>query len=179
MKTQLAATRPLPTPLGMMLAIASPDGLAALEFVKKDRLTDLERRLGDEPVRNTTPDPASVEIIDAASSWLDEYFAGRSFAKPRFPLDLVGTSFEREVWDKLLRIPAGAVRTYSSIATELSRPNGARAVGGAVGRNPLAIIVPCHRVVGASGSLTGYGGGLGNKRWLLEHEGIKTGSLFV
>jgi len=87
-------------------------------------------------------------------------------------LDLAGTSFQHAVWRRLLTIPAGSVTTYSTLARSIGRPNGARAVGAAVGRNPVTILIPCHRVVGANGRLTGYAWGLAMKRALLAHEGV-------
>lgn len=102
---------------------------------------------------------------------LDEYFAGTRSTFD-FPLRLEGGGpFERRVWDALLEIPYGTTTTYGEIATQLGRPDRARAVGSANGRNPIAIVVPCHRVIGANGKLTGYGGGLDNKRVLLALEG--------
>ncbi len=104
--------------------------------------------------------------------WLDRYFAGARPPTSDIRLDLRGTSFELSVWQALLDIPFGRTESYGSLARKLRCPNGARAVGLAVGRNPASIIVPCHRVLGADGSLTGYGGGLERKRWLLQHEGV-------
>jgi len=101
---------------------------------------------------------------------LDEYFAGRRRAF-EVPLALAGSEFQRRVWAGLQRIPYGETRSYGELARELGQPRAMRAVGLANGRNPIAIIVPCHRVIGADGSLTGFGGGLERKRWLLEHEG--------
>jgi methylated-DNA-[protein]-cysteine S-methyltransferase len=104
--------------------------------------------------------------LAAAEDALNDYFAGRS---PRLPvLDLRGTPFQRAVWKALLAIPWAEVRTYGEIARELN--SGARAVGGANHRNPVAVLVPCHRVVAGGGGLGGYGGGLERKRWLLAHE---------
>jgi methylated-DNA-[protein]-cysteine S-methyltransferase len=104
---------------------------------------------------------------------LGEYFAGtrREF---ELPLDAPGTDFQRRVWSALRGIPFGATRSYGQIARSLGQPGAMRAVGLANGRNPIAIIVPCHRVIGADGSLTGFGGGLPRKRWLLAHEGVMT-----
>lgn len=109
----------------------------------------------------------------AVVAQLDEYFAGQRTA---FELDLApaGTSFRRAVWDRLRAIPYGQTRTYGELADELGRPGAARAVGLANGANPIGIVVPCHRVVGADGSLTGYGGGLERKRRLLELEQART-----
>ena len=101
---------------------------------------------------------------------LDEYFSGRrqSFELPLAPL---GTAFQREVWDALRAIPSGETTTYAAIARSIGRPRAVRAVGAANGRNPLSIVVPCHRVIGKNGDLVGYGGGVEKKIWLLQHEG--------
>lgn len=107
--------------------------------------------------------------------WLDAYFSGTPQPIESVPLRPIGSEFQRAVWTKLVAIPYGELSTYGSIAAEIKRERGkasARAVGGAVGRNPISIIIPCHRVVGSNGSLTGYAGGLARKIWLLEHEGI-------
>jgi methylated-DNA-[protein]-cysteine S-methyltransferase len=100
---------------------------------------------------------------------LEQYLAGERSA---FDLELrpAGTEFQRRVWDALLEIPFGATATYGEVAARIGRPGASRAVGLANGRNPISIVVPCHRVVGSTGSLTGYGGGLEVKRWLLDHE---------
>jgi methylated-DNA-[protein]-cysteine S-methyltransferase len=164
-------TTMLPTPVGPMLTVASPRGLCGLEFDRHERATRLWKRLA-----RFRP---GVEIRQGAPSafapvagWLDAYFSARwpGCAEP-VPLDLLGTPFELEVWDALMRVAPGATTTYGAIAAALGRPDAARAVGAAVGANPVSLIVPCHRVVGASGSLTGYGGGLERKEWLLRHEG--------
>ena len=106
--------------------------------------------------------------VEAALRALADYFAGR---RPELPaLDLRGSPFQRRVWGELLRIPYGEVCTYGEIAARLGRPGAARAVGAANGRNPVAILVPCHRVVQHGGRLGGYGGGVEVKRWLLAHE---------
>lgn len=106
--------------------------------------------------------------LAAAEEALTDYFAGRPPLPP--PLDLRGTAFQRKVWMALLHIPWGEVRTYGEIGREIGLAGGARAVGGANHENPIAILVPCHRVVAAGGGLGGYGGGLEKKRWLLAHE---------
>jgi len=109
--------------------------------------------------------------VAAAAEQLDAYFAGdlRCFDLTLRP---TGTTFQRAVWEQLRQIPYGEVVAYGEIARRLGRPSASRAVGAANGRNPLAVVVPCHRVIGADGSLTGYGGGLWRKRWLLAHEGM-------
>jgi len=106
-----------------------------------------------------------------ARQQLAEYFAGTRTAFD-VPLDPAGSAFERRVWDALRTIPYGATLSYSELARRLGDVRATRAVGTANARNPIPIIVPCHRVVGASGELTGFGGGLDRKRWLLEHEGV-------
>jgi methylated-DNA-[protein]-cysteine S-methyltransferase len=106
--------------------------------------------------------------LDAALAALTDYFAGRAPALPA--LDLRGSAFDLEVWRALVEIPYGETITYGELAARVGRPGAARAVGGANGRNPVAILVPCHRVVAAGGALGGYAGGLARKRWLLAHE---------
>lgn len=118
---------------------------------------------------------AGIPVFEAAGEWLGEYFAGNRPYPEKLPLAPQGTDFQRQVWGILLKIPAGSVTTYGEIASQVAQQRGLRsmssqAVGGAVGRNPLSIIIPCHRVVGADGSLTGYAGGLAVKRKLLEIE---------
>ena len=108
-------------------------------------------------------------LFDEARRQLDAYFAGELLAFD-LPLAPQGTPFQRRVWNALLEIPYGDVVSYSTIAARAGAPAAVRAVGAANGRNPISIVIPCHRVVGANGSLTGYGGGLERKRWLIEHE---------
>ena len=102
---------------------------------------------------------------------LGEYFAGRR-REFDLPLGMNGTTFQRRVWNTLLEIPYGATWSYGQLAKRIDNPNASRAVGLANGSNPISIVVPCHRVIGADGSLTGYGGGVERKRWLLAHEGL-------
>ncbi len=101
---------------------------------------------------------------------LEAYFAGAFTALGRIPWTVVGTDFQKTVWRALLEIPAGTTTTYGALAARIGRPTAVRAVGLANGANPLSLVIPCHRVIGADGSLTGYGGGLERKRWLLAHE---------
>lgn len=153
-----------------MLALDSGEGLSALEFVGPNtRLTRLEARL-----RRWFP---SHEIADRETptfartrTWLDAYFAGASAESSDLPLDMRGAEFEKRVWAALREIPPGETTSYGEIAKALGSAGASRAVGAANGSNPIAIIVPCHRVIGSSGSLTGYGGGLERKTWLLNHE---------
>jgi methylated-DNA-[protein]-cysteine S-methyltransferase len=112
--------------------------------------------------------------LPEAARQLAEYFAGRRTVFD-LPLAPHGTEFQRCVWQALLGIPYGATLSYGEQARRIGKPNASRAVGLANGRNPLSIVIPCHRVIGANGSLTGYGGGLPRKRWLLAHEGQRLG----
>jgi len=157
--------RRLASPVGELKLFANDDALVAINF----------------PARHNymrgTPDPEATEVrrhavLDLAAAELTEYFAGRRRVFET-PLHAEGTEFQRSVWRALSGIPYGASRSYADIARLIGRPKAVRAVGLANGCNPHAIIVPCHRVIGRDGSLTGYGGGLPAKRWLLEHEGIE------
>ena len=108
-------------------------------------------------------------FLDTVVTQLGEYFRGLR-SEFDLPLAPAGTAFQQRVWQRLQAIPHGQTRTYGEIAAQLDNPKGARAVGAAIGRNPIAIIIPCHRVIGSGGTLTGFAGGLSNKQWLLEHE---------
>ena len=123
-------------------------------------------------------------VFDQTRAWLDSYFAGQKPSISELPLAPIGGAFRQEVWNILREIPYGKVLTYGSIAKMMAKKTGkatmsAQAVGGAVGHNPISIIIPCHRVVGANGSLTGYAGGIGAKVKLLELEGVDLSGLFV
>lgn len=128
--------------------------------------------------------PGDVGVFGEAREWLDDYFAGKQPAISRLPLAPIGSEFRQIVWRILTEIPYGAVTTYGEIGKQVARELGkdhmaSLAVGGAVGHNPVSIIIPCHRVVGSDGSLTGYAGGLKKKIWLLEHEGLDMAKLYV
>jgi methylated-DNA-[protein]-cysteine S-methyltransferase len=112
----------------------------------------------------------SCPVVDEAIRQVGEYFAGTRRAFD-LPLALAGTDFQRRVWQQLLTVPYGRTASYGEIARALGKPKAVRAVGAANGRNPISIIVPCHRIVGSDGKLVGYGGGLWRKEWLLKHEG--------
>jgi methylated-DNA-[protein]-cysteine S-methyltransferase len=143
------------SPLGPLTIEAGPRGLTALSFPGRGGPRDERRR-----------DPAA--LADAVAQ-LDAYFAGE---RQRFDLalDLHGTPFQRRVWDELQRLPFGTTATYGELAAAVGRPDIVRGVAAAVGRTPVPIVVPCHRVVGADGTLTGYGGGLQRKATLLDLE---------
>ena len=121
-------------------------------------------------VANWVQDAGMAPLPEAARQ-LGEYFDGRR-REFDLPMRMQGTEFQRRVWNVLREIPFGETMSYGQLAKRIAQPNASRAVGLANGRNPIAILVPCHRVIGADGSLTGYGGGLERKQWLLAHEGL-------
>jgi len=155
------------TPLGPMFAVADSEGLALLEFIDRrmleTQLKVLQKRLGCVLIPGNNP------ILEQTSSEVDEYFDGKRKVFT-MPLILKGTSFQEKVWTELVRIPYGQVVSYLDTARALGDANAVRAVGKANGDNRIAIIVPCHRVIKADGSLCGYGGGLWRKQRLLELE---------
>lgn len=152
------------SPLGDLRLVASINGLAGLWFVQRQRHEPPAERLA------AWPTVASHPVLDKAAQQLDEYFHGRRQCFD-LPLDLEqGTPFQRAVWEALLAIPAGATTSYGALAASLGKPRAVRAAGAAVGRNPMSIVVPCHRVLGGNGSLTGYAGGLDRKQALLQLE---------
>lgn len=156
---------------GLTLKLTAFGGaLTGLDFVPDSaERCDAAGAAPDTGCRGSEGTPADIALLDVAERQLCEYFAGvrREFD---LPVTFSGTSFRRAVWEALSRIPYGEVRTYGEIAREVGCPNGARAVGGACHANPVAIIVPCHRVIGASGALTGFGGGIDVKERLLALE---------
>jgi len=149
-----------------MIAVADDSALRLLEFENRVALTGELRRLErDSGVINL----GSNTITETLGSQLSDYFTGQSTAF-QIPLIQSGTAFEEAVWHALQQIPHGQTRSYGQIAETLGQPEKSRAVGRANGANSISIIVPCHRVIGADGSLVGYGGGLWRKKWLLDHE---------
>jgi len=153
------------SPIGPLLLVASDRGLVRLEFHGDTKLDWLQSR-------EKADWAESSEKLKLFRRELEEYFAGkrREFT---FPLDLRGTDFQKKCWRALLHIPYGETRSYADIARAIGRPKAVRAVGGANHQNPVAIVVPCHRVIGSGGSLTGYGGGLPLKEKLLQLEGAR------
>ena len=143
------------TPIGELTLVASETALTEVHF---------PRRFVGRVARGENA------ILASAKAQLAEYFAGERTTFD-LPLEMAGTEFERSVWHLLRDIPYGATTSYGDLARRLGTPKDARAVGAANGKNPIPIIVPCHRVIGANGDLTGFGGGLETKRWLLVHEG--------
>jgi O-6-methylguanine DNA methyltransferase len=176
------------SPVGPLFLAASSLGLVALEFDARlpgqqsirPNPRDVRAENGSEKSQALKRQELRIEesasALRAYAQQLEEYFAGqrREFS---FALDLRGTEFQRACWQALLAIPYGETRSYADIARAVGRPQGFRAVGMANHRNPVAIVVPCHRVIASNGTLCGYGGGLDVKRQLLELEGALTGTL--
>jgi methylated-DNA-[protein]-cysteine S-methyltransferase len=158
----LVAQAVLDSPLGALTALATAEGIAGLWF---------DDQLHHPGALDAPEDPAHPHIA-AMRRWLEDYWAGRDPSPRAVPLDLHGTAFQRAVWNALLGIPLGRTRSYGEVAAEVGGGAVPRATGAAVGRNPVSILVPCHRVIGANGSLTGYAGGLPRKERLLQHEGV-------
>jgi methylated-DNA-[protein]-cysteine S-methyltransferase len=160
------------TAIGEMLLVADEDGnLRAIDWAEHEarmrrflRLHYGEGGFALEPC----PNPSGL------SDKMRRYFAGDLSAIDDLRVETAGTDFQRQVWRALREIPAGTTVSYAQLAQRIGRPAAVRAVGMANGANPVGIVVPCHRVIGTDGSLTGYGGGMERKRWLLEHEGVQT-----
>ncbi|MGH8517892.1 MAG: methylated-DNA--[protein]-cysteine S-methyltransferase [Panacagrimonas sp.] len=148
----------VPSPIGELLLVAEDEALCGLYM-------DLERGWMPRVEIGPRDDAALAE----ARHQLDEYFAGERQVFD-LAIRLRGTTFQRQVWEALMEIPYGETRSYGEQARRIGAPDAPRAVGAANGQNPVSIIVPCHRVIGANGALTGYGGGIERKRWLLAHE---------
>jgi len=157
------------TPIGVVALVTNEAGaVCACGFV------DNHRRMAETLQRyDTAPAFRLVRTANpgGVSSAVRAYFDGELAALDAIPVEIGGTAFEAAVWRALRRIPCGQTRSYRDMAEALGRPRAVRAIGMANGKNPAGLIVPCHRVIGADGSLTGYGGGLERKRWLLRHEG--------
>jgi methylated-DNA-[protein]-cysteine S-methyltransferase len=153
-----------PSPLGLVHLSASPEGLSGVFFENQRHL----------PLLQAWPEETRNPFILAAITLLQAYFDGKGSALDAplaLPLDLQsGTVFQQTVWQALLRIPAGQTQSYGQLAQQIGKPSAVRAVGAAVGHNPISLIVPCHRIVGAAGQLTGYAGGLWRKEALLKLE---------
>ena len=153
------------SPIGRILFASNSEGICALDYAGCESRMDalLTRRLGAFEFRpNSDPYQLKESLFD--------YFNNNLRALDHTPVSLGGTAFQQQVWTALRKIPVGATETYGQLAIRLGRPDAARAVGHANSLNPVAIIVPCHRVIGASSALTGYAGGLERKEWLLRHE---------
>jgi methylated-DNA-[protein]-cysteine S-methyltransferase len=161
-------TERLKTPIGVMIVITDGDGnLRSTDWTNhEDRMNHFLRlQYGKEGLRL-----AAATKQTAVCNAIDRYFRGELDAIDSIPVKTGGTEFQKEVWRALRTIPCGSTVSYGQLAKQIRRPKAVRAVGLANGSNPIGVVVPCHRVIGADGSLTGYGGGLERKKWLLEHE---------
>lgn len=157
-----------PTPLGDMVALFTPQGLALLEFSENTKRLDREWR-DVERYAGAAAELGADARTQALGAEIDAYFTGQ-LQDFDTQLDLVGTPFQKSVWQALLAIPYGQTRSYGQQAHQINHPAATRAVAAANGQNKIAVIVPCHRVIGSDGRLTGYGGGLPRKEWLLQLE---------
>jgi len=156
------------SPIGQLLLTSDGESLTGLYMGTPSKSPQLDSDWAEKP--NAAP-------LSEVARQLEQYFAGNRKVFD-LPLKMQGTEFQKRVWRQLTKIPFGETWSYGQLAKRLDNPNGSRAVGLANGRNPIAVIVPCHRVIGADGSLTGFGGGIPRKQWLLSHEGIPSnGSL--
>ncbi len=160
-------TDKLSTPIGEMVLICDEEGfLRATDWTNDDERMErlLVRHYGEDFTLTPAQNPSGLTAAIA------NYFGGDVLAIDSIPVTAIGTIFQKSVWQALRSIPAGETISYGELAIRLGKPAAVRAVGLANGANPVGIVVPCHRVIGANGSLTGYGGGLDRKRWLLDHE---------
>ena len=153
----------IPSPIGKLTLVASPRGLMAIY------MEEHTKPAGDRTHWTEETEDLTHPILIETKKQLDSYFA-RTRREFDLPLDLIGTPFQKSAWQALQKIPYGETRSYAQQATLCGNPKAVRAIGTANGRNPISIIVPCHRVIGKDGSLTGYGGGIERKRFLLELE---------
>ncbi len=161
----------IPSPMGTMLLISDGSSLCALDFA------DCEARMLG-LLQKRYPTFELVETIDplGLSTKIRAYLSGDFTSLDNIPVNGGGTEFQQQVWQMLQTIPIGTTISYGELATKIGKPTAARAVGMANSLNPVAIVVPCHRVIGAKAKLTGYAGGLDRKQWLLQHEGAMLGS---
>lgn len=146
------------SPLGVIKITANDSGIVSLNFARKSLASTQKNKITNRHLRDCVRQ-------------LDEYFSGKRLSFD-LPLDVTGTPFQKKVWNALRKIPHGQTVSYVDIAQRIGRPKASRAVGGANNKNPITIIVPCHRVVGKNGDLTGYASGLAKKKWLIDHESL-------
>lgn len=153
------AQRQIKTPMGPLFVVASDRGIRGFYWKKQN-------------IKNGSPVQKSIDsVLSLCEKQLQEYFSGKRKTFD-MPLDLIGTEFQKTVWRELLKIPHGTTISYGALAARIRNPKASRAVGSANGKNPICIVVPCHRVIAANGSIGGYSGGLAKKRTLLKLEGL-------
>lgn len=155
------AVRPMKTPIGTIRLVTVEEGLVGVRFANDAA-----------HIRDGLDSASAQTHLDNVEEALGEYFAGTRKDFAHLPVLAKGTAWQLKVWGALFKIPFGQTKSYAEIAQSVGNPKAMRAVGLANGRNPIPIIIPCHRVIGANGTLTGFGGGLPAKKWLLEHEGV-------
>jgi methylated-DNA-[protein]-cysteine S-methyltransferase len=153
------------SPVGALTLVANGSRVCLLEFGRFDRLRDRLSRWYPGVEAEEHPDPAGAATV------LQRYFDGDLESLDAVQVELHGTPFQRNVWETLRSVRAGSTASYAELARRVGTPSAVRAVGAANGANPVSLVLPCHRIIGSNGSLTGYGGGLERKRWLLAHEG--------
>lgn len=173
-RSHIITYKRIQSPIGDFLGGSTGRGICLFEFADRggeERIAARLRKRYDLEMKE-----GSDDLLQKLQEQVGEYFAGHRTLFD-LPLDQKGTRFEREVWDLLTRIPCGETVSYGAMAERLGKPGAARAVGRANGANYIAVIVPCHRVIEASGALRGYGGGLWRKKWLLDHEKKMTGAM--
>jgi len=173
-KEQITAQAMIETPVGLVFLAFSANGLKELTFMEEEAHS---QSLSMKSTPETQSPPAEVlqKWRDQVAQAVEDYFAGKPGSFEALSLDLQGSPFHLRVWQELRKIPSGETISYQEMARRLGNPKAARAVGQACGANPIPLIVPCHRVIAADGSLGGYSSGLPRKRWLLKHEGINVG----
>ena len=163
-----------PSPCGPLLLRVGQGSVCLCDWLCRPRYATLRALPSVETpdaIRAQGRESGDAQVLASLRAQLDAYFGGelREFSVPLHPC---GTSFQREVWEAVARVPYGSTLSYGAVARCIGRPRAVRAVARAVGANPLALLIPCHRILGTDGSLTGYAGGLPAKRWLLRHEGL-------
>ncbi|MEK9806680.1 MAG: methylated-DNA--[protein]-cysteine S-methyltransferase [Halieaceae bacterium] len=160
----MRVTTPYKSPFGILEIEASDEGISAIRWPSTP-----DDKQPHPPITTSSLGRPESPLLETAKTQLDEYFQG---ARNNFelPLSLTGTPFQQLVWNALKAIPYGTTKSYGAIANAIDRPRAVRAVGRAIGSNPIPLIIPCHRVIGAGGKLTGFSGGLDRKRWLLNRE---------
>lgn len=163
----MVVTRIIETPIGAMVAGSAENGICLLEFTDR-RMLNTEYKIISKYLKDEIIEGFNAHIENLTGQ-LEEYFSGTGKTFD-IPLVFTGTDFQKLVWNELLRIPFGRTRSYSGQAEALGNSGSVRAVANANGMNKISIVVPCHRVIGENGRLTGYGGGLWRKKWLLDHE---------
>ncbi|MFD2208298.1 methylated-DNA--[protein]-cysteine S-methyltransferase [Virgibacillus halophilus] len=169
MRKSFLHTDQLNTPIGLLLLTSDGESLLRIDYMSENKLFEVQH-WADKHFQQVELQPIEDQVLEDAKQQLTEYFTEKRQTFD-IPIVFLGTDFQRRVWQALYEdVPYGLTQTYKGIAAAIHHPNAVRAVGGAVNKNPLSIIVPCHRIVGSNGKLVGYNGGLDKKQYLLDHE---------